>query len=59
MHVERAIQRIKTVKLIKNKIPLAFHGLINQSWTVTGILCNFLPPLIQKKVFRRRMARKH
>ena len=48
IHVERAIRRIKTFKLIRNEIPLAFHGSINQLWTVTCLLCNFLPPLIQK-----------
>ena len=30
IHVERAMRRIKTLKLIINEIPLAFHGSINQ-----------------------------
>ena len=31
IHVQRAIRRIKTSKLLRNEIPLAFHGSINQS----------------------------
>ena len=48
IHVERAIQRIKKFRQIRNEIPLVLHGSINQIWTVVCLLCNFLPPLIQK-----------
>ena len=48
IHVERAIQRVKTFKQIRNEIPLTLHGTINQIWTVACLLCNFMPPLIQK-----------
>ena len=48
IHVERAIRRIKKFKQIRNEIPLVLHGSINQLWTVTCLLCNFLPPLVQK-----------
>ena len=48
IHVERAIQRIKEFRLIRNKIPLNLHGSINQIWTVCVFLCNFMPPLIVK-----------
>ena len=48
IHVERAIQRIKEFRLIRNKIPLNLHGSINQIWTVCALLCNFMPPLIVK-----------
>ena len=48
IHIERAIRRIKKFKQIRNEIPLIYHGSINQLWTVTCLLCNFLPPLIQK-----------
>ena len=48
IHVERAIQRIKKFRQIRNEIPLTLHGSINQIWTVACLLCNILPPLIQK-----------
>ena len=48
IHVERAIRRIKQFKQLRNEIPLVLHGSVNQLWTVTCLLCNFLSPLIQK-----------
>ena len=48
IHVERAIQRVKKFKQIRNEIPLTLHGTINQIWTVSCLLCNLMPPLIQK-----------
>ena len=48
IHVERAIQRVKKFKQIRNEIPLTLHGSINQIWTVACLLCNFMSPLIQK-----------
>ena len=47
IHVERAIQRGKIFKVIRNEIPLTLLGSANQLWTVCCLLCNFLPPLIQ------------
>ena len=47
IHVERAIQRVKKFKVIRNEMPLTLHGSANQLWTVSCILCNFHPPLIQ------------
>ena len=47
IHVERAIQRVKKFKILRNEIPLTLHGSVNQIWTVC-LLCNLLPPLIQK-----------
>ena len=35
MHVEKAIQRIKTYSIIQNEISLTPHGSINQIWTVS------------------------
>ena len=48
IHVERAIQRVKKFRQIRNEILLTLHGSINQIWTVSCLLCNFMPPLIQK-----------
>ena len=45
IHVERAIHRIKYFRQIRNEIPLTMHGSINQIWTVSCLLCNFMPPL--------------
>ena len=47
IHVERAISRIKKFRIVRNEIPLTFHGSINQIWTACCLLCNFMPPLIQ------------
>ena len=47
IYVERAIQRVKKLKVIRNEIPLTLHGSANGLWTVCCLLCNFLPPLIQ------------
>ena len=48
IHVERAIERVKRFRQIKNEIPLALHGTVNQMWTVCCLLCNLMPPLIVK-----------
>ncbi|XP_065069725.1 uncharacterized protein LOC135694784 [Rhopilema esculentum] len=42
IHVERAIQRVKKFRLIRNEIPLVLHGSVNQIWTVCCLLCNFM-----------------
>ena len=48
IHVERAIQRVKKFRVLRNEIPLSFHGSVNQIWTVCCMLCNFMTPLIQE-----------
>ena len=48
IHVERAIQRIKKYRQIRNEIPLVLHGTVNQIWTVSCLLCNFMDPLIKQ-----------
>ena len=50
IHVERAIQRVKKIKQIRNGIRLVMHGTINQIWTVACMLSNFIPPLIPKNL---------
>ena len=45
IHVQRAIQRIKTYSIIGNETPLTLHGSINQIWTVICLLTNLGPPL--------------
>ena len=38
IHVERAIQREKKFRMLRNEIPLSFHGSVNQIWTVCCML---------------------
>ena len=45
-----AIQRVKKFRVLRNEIPLCFHGSVNQIWTVCCMLCNFMTPLIQKDI---------
>ena len=47
IHVERAIQRVKRFRILRNEISLSLHGSINQVWTIVCLLTNFLPPLIE------------
>ena len=47
-HVERAIQRIKYFRQIRTEIPLTMHEYVNQIWTVSSLICNFMPPLIKQ-----------
>ena len=58
IYFESTMRWTKTFSLIRNKIPLAFHGSIYQLRKVTCLLCKFLLSLIQKN-FRRRMSWKH
>ena len=46
-YVEQAISHINKFRIIRNEIPLTFHGSINQIWTVWCLLCNFMLPLIK------------
>ena len=48
IHVERAIQRVKNFRVLRNEISLSLHGSVNQIWTVCWMLCNFMTPLFQK-----------
>ena len=44
IHVERAIQRVKHFRVLRNEISLSPHGSINQIWTIICLLSNFLLP---------------
>ena len=46
VHVERAIQRIKSYKIIKNVFPLKMSSDLNKIWLVCSYLTLFYPPLI-------------
>ena len=46
IHVERAITRIKTFKILHNVFPINQAGLLNQIWTVCALLVNFQSPII-------------
>ena len=50
IHVERAIERIKRFRILRNEIPLTLHGSINQIWIVCCLLTNMMTPLIQKDI---------
>ncbi|XP_065672094.1 uncharacterized protein LOC136089922 [Hydra vulgaris] len=47
IHIERAIQRIKRYKIIRNEISLSLHGSVNQIWTIICLLANFQSLLIK------------
>ena len=48
IHVERAIQRVKKFRVLRNEIPLSFYGSVNQIWTACYMLCNFMTAFIQE-----------
>lgn len=47
IHVERAINRIKSFKILAGDLPVALLGSVNQIWTVCSLLTNFRNPLIK------------
>ncbi|KAK3102870.1 hypothetical protein FSP39_014561 [Pinctada imbricata] len=49
VHVERAIRRIKSFKLLSGRIPLSLTSNVNQIWYVCSFLTNFMPPCIKEK----------
>lgn len=53
IHAERAISRIKKIRITRNEIPLTFHGDLNKILTVRCLLCNFMSPLIQSRCIYR------
>ena len=48
IHVERAIQRIKTYHILDNEIRLSMAHLAEQIFTVCAYLVNFQPPILRQ-----------
>ena len=48
IHVERAINRIKTYRILKNVMPMTLLPLIDDIVLTCAALCNLKPPLIKK-----------
>ena len=48
IHVERAIQRMKTFRLLQAVIPISIAAVANQTVFVCAALCNLLKPLVKK-----------
>ena len=49
VHVERAIRRIKTFRILKTIFPISMSADLNKIWIICAYLTNFLPPLIAVK----------
>lgn len=47
IHVERAISRVKTFRILLGTFPLKMHRDLDRIWTVCCHLSNFLPKLIK------------
>jgi len=47
IHVEGAISRIKTFRILKTVFPISMAAELNKIWVVCCFLTNFLPPLIK------------
>lgn len=47
IHVERAIQRIKSFQILQGTIPLSLHDLVEDIFWTCSILTNFQTPIIQ------------
>lgn len=48
IHVERAIQRMKKIRLLQGVVPITIAAVTNQAVFVCAALCNFLKPLVKK-----------
>lgn len=46
IHVERAINKIKTFHIFDQIIPISLIGTINQIWTSCALLTLFMEPII-------------
>lgn len=46
IHIERAINEVKNLRVWDSVIPLSLFGVVNQMWSVCAFLCNMHDPLI-------------
>ncbi|KAL3885236.1 hypothetical protein ACJMK2_025324 [Sinanodonta woodiana] len=49
IHVERAINRLKLVKILKETLPITLLSIIDDIINVIAALCNLLPPLVSSE----------
>ena len=48
IHVEKAIGKVRRFRIFHSVIPVSICGSINQTWSVTCFLSNFLNPVLSK-----------
>jgi hypothetical protein len=48
IYVERAIQRLKLFRLLKNEIPSSLQHVVNECVFTAAALCNLQKPLVKK-----------
>ena len=46
IHVEKAIGKVRRFRIFHSVIPVSICGSINQTWSVTRFLSNFLNPVL-------------
>ena len=49
IHVERAIARIKSFRILKTTFPISMASDLNKIWVICCYLNNFLPPIVVEK----------
>ena len=49
IHVERAILRIETLKILSTVFPITMGTDLNKIWVICSYLTNFLPPLVNER----------
>ena len=46
IRVDRALNKVKNVRIFDEVIPLSLFGIVNQMWNVIAMLCNIQDPII-------------
>ena len=46
VHVERAIERIKSYRIFQTVFPISMAPELNKIWVICCYMVNFLPPLV-------------